>query len=32
MDLTGEELKYLLGGTKVELKIKRKAVYERRTV
>jgi hypothetical protein len=32
MNLTGEELNYILGGTKVELKIKRKTVYERRVV
>ena len=30
MRLTGEELSYLLGGTQVELKLKRNAVFERR--
>ena len=30
MTLTGEELSYLLGGTRVELKIKRNEVFERR--
>jgi transposase len=29
MALTGEELSYLLGGTRVELKIKRNEVFER---
>ena len=29
MDFTGEELQYLLGGSKVELKIRRKEVFER---
>ena len=32
MTLTGEELSYLLGGTRVELKIKRNEVKERRTI
>jgi transposase len=32
MTLTAEEFRFLLGGTKVELKIKRKAIFERRTV
>ena len=32
MTLTGEELSVLLGGTKVELKIRRKTVFERRAV
>jgi transposase len=32
MTLTGEELSYLLGGTRVELKIKRNEVFERRTI
>ena len=32
MTLTGEELSYLLGGTRIELKIKRNEVKERRTV
>jgi len=31
MLLTGEELSYLLGGTRVELKLKRKEVIERKT-
>jgi len=30
MTLTGEELSYLLGGTSVELKLRRKEVFERR--
>jgi len=30
MTLTGEELNYLLGGTQVELKLKRNTVFERR--
>ena len=30
MALTGEELSYLLGGTRVELKLKRNEVFERR--
>jgi len=30
MTLTSEELAYLLGGTRVELKIKRKEVFERK--
>ena len=30
MTLTGEELSYLLGGTRVELKIKRNEVFERK--
>jgi transposase len=29
MELTGEELSYLLGGTRVELKLKRNEVFER---
>jgi len=32
MTLTGEELSYLLGGTRVELKLKRNEVTERRAV
>jgi len=32
MTLTGEELKYLLGGAKVELKLRRKEVFERRAI
>jgi transposase len=32
MTLTGEELSYLLGGTRVELKLKRDAVIERRAI
>ena len=32
MTLTGEELSYLLGGTRIELKIKRNEVKERRTI
>ena len=32
MALTGEELSYLLGGTRVELKLKRNEVFERRGV
>jgi transposase len=31
MNLSGEELSVLLGGVKVELKIKRKEVFERNT-
>jgi transposase len=31
MLLTGEELSYLLGGTQVELKLKRNEVFERKT-
>ena len=31
MDLTGEELSYLLGGTRVELKLRRNEVFERKT-
>jgi transposase len=31
MALTGEELTYLLSGTRVELKLKRNEVFERRT-
>ena len=30
MVLTGEELSYLLGGTRVELKIKRNEIFERK--
>jgi transposase len=30
MTLTGNELSYLLGGTRVELKLKRKEVFERK--
>ena len=30
MDLTGEELAYLLGGTSVELKLRRNEVFERK--
>jgi transposase len=30
MTLTGEELSYLLGGTRVELKLKRNEVFERK--
>jgi len=30
MTLTGEELMFLLGGTQVELKLKRNSVFERR--
>jgi hypothetical protein len=30
MTLTGEELSYLLGGTRVELKLKRSEVIERK--
>lgn len=30
MTMTGEELSYLLGGTRIELKIKRKEVFERK--
>jgi len=29
MELTGEELSYLIGGTRVELKIKRNEIFER---
>jgi transposase len=32
MTLTSEELSYLLGGTRVELKLKRTPVIERRTI
>jgi len=32
MTLTGEELTYLLSGTRVELKLKRDEVFERKTV
>jgi transposase len=32
MTLTGEELSYLLGGTRIELKLKRNEVFERRIV
>ena len=32
MTLTGEELSFLLGGTRIELKLKRKEVLERRVV
>jgi transposase len=32
MTLTGEELSFLLGGTRIELKLKRKEVLERRIV
>ena len=32
MMLTGEELSYLLGGTRVELKLRRNEVFERRVV
>ncbi|MCL2549205.1 MAG: IS66 family insertion sequence element accessory protein TnpB [Symbiobacteriaceae bacterium] len=32
MSLTGEELSYLLGGTRVELKLKRASVFERRVI
>ena len=31
MTLSGEELSYLLGGTRVELKLKRNEVFERKT-
>jgi transposase len=31
MSFTGEELSYLLGGTRVELKLKRNDVFERKT-
>jgi len=31
MELTGEELSYLLGGTRLELKLKRNEVFERKT-
>jgi len=30
MTLTGEELSYLLGGTRIELKLRRKEVFERK--
>jgi hypothetical protein len=30
MVLTGEELSYLLGGTRIELKLKRNEVFERK--
>jgi transposase len=30
MTLTGEELSYLLGGTRIELKLSRKEVFERK--
>ena len=32
MALSGEELSYLLGGTRVELKLKRNEVFEQRTM
>ena len=32
MSLTGEELSFMLGGTRVELKLKRKEVVERRAI
>lgn len=32
MTLTGEELSYLLGGTQVELKLRRNEVFERRII
>jgi transposase len=32
MTLTGEELSYLLGGTRIELKLRRNEVFERRFV
>jgi transposase len=32
MTLTGEELSYLLGGTRVELKLKRNEVFERKAI
>jgi len=32
MALTGEELSYLLGGTRIELKLKRNPVFERRVI
>jgi transposase len=32
MTLTGEELSFLLGGTRIELKLKRKEVIERRAI
>ena len=32
MTLTGEELSYLLGGTRVELKLRRNEVFERQVV
>lgn len=32
MNLTGEELSYLLGGTRVELKLRRNEVSERRAI
>jgi len=31
MTLTGEELSFLLGGTRIELKLKRNEVFERKT-
>ena len=32
MTLSGDELSYILGGTRVELKLKRNEVYERRVI
>jgi transposase len=32
MTLTGEELSYLLGGTRVELKLKRREIKEKRII
>jgi len=32
MELTGEELAYLLGGTRVELKLKRNDLFDRRII
>jgi len=32
MTLSGDELSYILGGTRVELKLKRNEVYERRAI
>jgi hypothetical protein len=32
MTLTGEELSFLLGGTRVELKLRRNEVFERKAV
>jgi transposase len=32
MAFSGEELSYILGGTRVELKLKRNEVYERRAI
>jgi len=32
MTLTGEELSFLLGGTRIELKLKRKEVFERKII